>query len=275
MSPEAHNTTTQPYQAAGIRINTPGYNFDISNPGCVPNQYNNNYCLFSVNNNASSATKIKLTGPMGKVEYTLTLYAKYPKPISTQNYSSNVSSFQYSYIANEGYSNGETVSKCNVDSITGSFSMCEDSGAGNIFKDPADIAIKTFRSGTYAYITSYTSATLTKCTISSIGTYGNCEDSGASYLLSKKVVGMTFYSTTNTDTYAYIVNSRANDVIKCLADPDTGLLTNCVDSGAGQIFTGGFCPSSALYIAFNTVNGITYAYVERWHKHSSFSNIYF
>ena len=164
----------------------------------------------------------------------------------------------YAYIAN--YYNS-SVTKCMVDPITGLFNTCQDSGVGGIFSGPVQIIMRSFGGNKFAYVSNITNSTILRCNVNPVtGQFSSCVDSGAGTQLSA-VWGMSFYDTSNGNTYMYVPNPAKNQIFQCPINTTTGLLGTCVDSGAGAVFPGMNYVNAASYIKFNSSGGNTYVYV--------------
>lgn len=72
------------YSAAGIKINTPGFTFASTNPGCM--MAANGYCLFSCSD--TTAANIIAAGASGNMDFTLCLNGA--GALSCQNYARSV-----------------------------------------------------------------------------------------------------------------------------------------------------------------------------------------
>ncbi len=161
----------------------------------------------------------------------------------------------FAYIAGR---NG-TISSCQVNPTTGQFSACGNSG-GTGFNTPTEVVMNTFGGINYAYIPNLSSGRISRCTLTAnTGQLSSCVDSGAGAIFANPW-GIAFYTPTNGNIYAYVPAGGTSTVLQCLVNSNTGLLSSCVDSGAGAVFTAGNADDSE-YIAFNTVGEKTYVYV--------------
>lgn len=153
----------------------------------------------------------------------------------------------YAYISNQG---ANTVSQCQIDTSTGSFISCGDSGASNIFSAPTGITFYTPASTLFAYVMDSGSGNITQCTPNvSTGVLGSCTSAFTfEFLNPRGIQAQTF-----GNSYVYIVNTGSDNLIRC-AVTSTGLLVNCFDSGVGAVFDG------SISVAFNESTN-WYAYV--------------
>lgn len=157
----------------------------------------------------------------------------------------------YAYVTNVYTQN---VSQCELNTVDGTFVICDDSGAGAVFPSPYSMAFETVDSTLYAYVTSAITADVTKCTVNaSTGAFSGCVTAiDAPILSSPRGLAQI---TLSDNLYTYITNRSAGTVTQCFVDPTSALLVNCFDSGAGAAFT---TPENILFHGGDTE---VYAYI--------------
>ncbi|MBX9890278.1 MAG: beta-propeller fold lactonase family protein [Amoebophilaceae bacterium] len=119
---------------------------------------------------------------------------------------------------------GNTVSQCFVNGLSGVLSGCVNSGATGL-DQPSGIALNS--TGTTAYITNRNNNTVSQCSVSGLsGVLSGCVNSGATGL--DQPAGITLNS---TGTIAYITNRNNNTVSQCSVNGLSGVLSSCLNSG--------------------------------------------
>jgi len=150
----------------------------------------------------------------------------------------------YAYVVSE--SPGSVI-QCPVDSVSGLFGFCVNSGADHL-NTPRGLAFQTIGTQLYAYIAN-NGGGVTQCQINNVsGLFSHCQDSGATGVPLSNTNGLAF-ETIASQLYAYVTISTgsASSVVQCPVSSATGLFGICIDSGAP--------PSSANdYFGINFLN---------------------
>ncbi len=153
--------------------------------------------------------------------------------------STTFTGFSYAYVANAG---DNTVSQCLIDSSTGAFDSCGDSGASTAFDVPTGItfytvvsALESYVSTLYSYIVDNGGANVTQCDVSTVnGALSSCSSATASAFDAPEGIAVEDFG--GATDYTYIVNNGAGTVTQCRTN-GSGLLVNCFDSGLAPDFT--------------------------------------
>lgn len=162
----------------------------------------------------------------------------------------SVNATSYAYVVNQA---NDTVLQCTIDSTTGLFSSCVDSGAGAVFNNPFGIAFKSSDSGLYAYIVSLNDQTVYQCLVNATSGKLLTTCTTATNVSLSAPYGLTVH-TIDAEDYAYIVNTGTSSVIQCRVDLSSAQLNSCLDSGMDDVF------NTPKNIAFFESNA-DYAYV--------------
>lgn len=178
---------------------------DVSSPGVTK-------CTVNATNGTFSACALETSSPFSS-----------PHGIVIQT----VNSTDYAYVTNEGTG---SVSQCTVDGTTGVLEGCFDSGAGDVFDTPENIAFFT-SNALYAYVTDAGSSTpgVWQCTVdSSIGTLSDCART-TGFVAPNGIAFATFGST----NYAFVTNATGDEVSRCVVSPSSGNLGSCLFTSVG------------------------------------------
>lgn len=212
-----------------------------ANYAYIPNQDGNSITVCD-NTGASGLDNCIDTGATG-----LTAPAAIEILPASSAFSSFMSVFNIAYITNAG---DNTVTRCSIDVADGTFDLCGDSGASNIFNEPLGLAFDT-SDFLYGYVVNSNNADITKCRVGTTdGAFSACTD--AVEILSSPN-GIAIQTFGGTD-YAYIANAASGTITQCTVNSGTGALELCEDSGLGAVF------SFPVSIGFFT-SADTYAYV--------------
>ncbi|MEM9243113.1 MAG: beta-propeller fold lactonase family protein [Pseudomonadota bacterium] len=126
------------------------------------------------------------------------------------------------YITNAG---NNTVSRCDVNSMTGFLSNCVATGSG--FSSPQSIVL--YNSINKAYIVNGSNSTVSVCDMnSSTGALSNCQSTGSGFSNPRSIV---LYQNTLVNK-AYVTNIGNNSVSVCDVNDVSGALTNCISTGS-------------------------------------------
>lgn len=142
----------------------------------------------------------------------------------------------YAYVPDGDWSMpGEVqqVWKCAVDPITGDLAeKCVDSGAGQVFDGPIDVAFTTLKNKTFAYFTSYLSTNVAVCEVNTkSGSVHSCKKAltTSSDIYVPDGIEIKFI---NGKTYVYSTITNDNEILQCTARSN-GLLKDCVYADVG------------------------------------------
>lgn len=171
-----------------------------------------------------------------------------------------ISSFggaKFAYVVNNS---DNSITRCSIDSTTGQFSFCSDSGAGNQFGHTYGITFYSTKGGsTYAYVPKGSTNQVLQCSVDLVtGLLGTCADSGAGPVFPGQFYqNASVYVAFNTiggRTYVYVTesNNGSSLVTQCLVNTTTGQFTNCNNVNMGFLSSG---------IAFTQVMGQSIAYL--------------
>ena len=135
----------------------------------------------------------------------------------------------FTYVTNF---NGETVSKCQLDAITGALSYCVYTGDRSFFT-PYGIVL----GGGYAYVANRLNDTVSKCSVDQQnGALNGCQSTGSGFHLPSAI--------TINNGYVYVVNYGSvpheippASVSKCVIG-SSGALTNCIYTDTEQLLNG-------------------------------------
>lgn len=159
----------------------------------------------------------------------------------------------YAYVSNNQGS-PPSISFCLVDLGTGRFTSCSDAGPLG-FNGPNSITFGTVDSISYAYVTDEYLGVF-QCEVNFGGALSDCRDAGVNLDTQpyELATGIRFKTISGT-SYLYIVDRVSEIVFQCALDATTGLMTDCIDSGATL-------DTPIGSITFNTLDetGLEYAY---------------
>lgn len=163
----------------------------------------------------------------------------------------SINGTDYAYVTNLGTS---SVSKCAINATTGVFSNCFDSGAGDAFDVPQDIAFTSSTNPPYAYITDSdfnTTGTIWQCAVNSTtGNLSACASS--SYLQFDNPLGITL-APVGSSTYTYATNTSGDSITQCTVGAG-GVLESCSNTSSHNTISPGG-------LAFSTFGGDDYTYL--------------
>ncbi len=205
------NIPNHVYHSAGIKLISPGH--AIANQFSVCTPLANGYCQFTVSD--KSPVNMLITGPAGNLALQMCLNAN--GPLSCQEYELAFAPVpRFIYI---GSFNDNTLTKCNVNAVTGLLSNCAATGAG--FEVPDAIAFNP--AGTLAFVANFNNSTISRCAINTFtGDLTGCIDTGATVL-----DGPEYIALTANGTNAYIANFNNNSITLCNVNPVTGTMDGC------------------------------------------------
>jgi hypothetical protein len=255
------------YPAAGIRLNTPGYELvDVVGflpaPQCV--RQANGYCTFSVSN-----TMPKTFGYAGSggTALNLTLCLNGKGPQSCQDFTLPANP-HYLYVTN--YSTSQ-VSACTLD-VAGLITSCSDAGGDAVLAGSLPQGIALNASETMAYITQgFGGPFVYQCAINTNGSFNSCQKKTVS---SPAGAGTTYgmIALNSLNTLAYIFDSTHVNVLACplMAGAFGENCTNTGASGFSSSLSGITLDSdnSHAYLADYSLNTVTVCNVNG----ASFSN---
>ncbi len=220
------------YKVAGIKSFTPGFSFSNCNPDP------NGHCLFGVGNTLPASPV--MAGPAVQPALKLCLNAT-GDTFSCEKF---FMGDRFAYVANVNNGNG-SISLCPINSASGVFGTCIDSGATTLTPNPGSIVVNP--AGTLAYVGNFSNTTtITICPINTDGTLGSCTDQDGN--------GTFHYANiflNNAGTLAYAANYSDSTVSVCPINAD-GLFGTCTTTGNGFNNPQGIALNNAGTIAYVT-----------------------
>jgi hypothetical protein len=220
------NNTNHGAPQVGIKINTPGYHISTPNTYCT--HASNNYCMFSLEPNATHS--LFIDGPEGNMDIDICLNG--PHTISCQHYNNLPIPLmpRYLYVANPN-GTSSPASLCTLKRSTGAIVSCQDTtgGVGNNY-----VGITLNTTGTMAYFTAGNGQTdLYQCPVNADGTFTSCSTTTIS-----TPNGYTAYYGTialnPTNTIAYFSGqiSLYPASLACPINNNGAINTNCSNTGS-------------------------------------------
>lgn len=183
--------------------------------------FNNNFLYYS-NINGTGGIVVCQLNPNGSVQNCITTASgsfNQPMGMAILNNLFYTANFQ-----------GNNITFCNINPNDGTLSGCGNTGAG--MNQPNFISIYAGVSGNYAYVINSGVTNELMCPINANGTLGSCSTQAAVSLVSPS--GQTI-ATIGGTTYLYIadgLNLATSKLLQCTISPSTGVITNCINSGA-------------------------------------------
>lgn len=159
-----------------------------------------------------------------------------------------VSSTLFAYVVDEG---NDVVYRCQWNSTSGIISTCV--ASTTTFDTPAGITFDTTGGTLYAYVTD-ASDNVYQCDVSTtpgptLGVIGSCVPTGSAF-------NMPLSIAFNND-YAYVADNAIDMVLLCEVNSSTGILSECVDSGATSLSA----PSTIIFQADTEGTPVIHAYI--------------
>jgi hypothetical protein len=246
----AINTVTNPWQIGPCTDAGTGFLFSAPQTLVVQTFNDTDYYAYIVDNDLQTVTQCGLTatGTLNKNSCQDSGASELdfvPTSISfTQLEDDNI----YAYI-NDNENLHTTQCLVSQESPTmGLFSECVATGLP-ILTQPLAITFDD-----YSYIPDSATGVLAVCNPLENGTFQFCKDSGlGSYFNQPSAIA--FNLNANDDLLAYIADSSTNNLVACMVNQTTGLLSS------SSCFNPGFNFNQPVGITFNDLTGITYAYI--------------
>jgi DNA-binding beta-propeller fold protein YncE len=237
-------TASHIYPSVGIMLNTNGYSLAHAGTECSLGG-SSGYCLFSANQ--TTPKLITIAGPAGVVNFTLCLNGV--GATSCQNYHATIAPPPPPSHPNAAYiTNGDNiVSSCDVND-NGTFGLCIDAGASEVFITPRGIALNNDIHA--AYVVTNGDDAVHLCTINAMHVFETC-----AITANTGFAGAEGLAVNHIYTYGYVSNANADaqTVTSCIINPD-GTWGACTNAGA---------PACAFFsqprgMAVNNTNDIVY-----------------